>query len=63
MKHGKITRTMAHFCNDTCPVCTKGREKGKGFLFNMVRLEENLCPACRSRKKVYGKPAHEKLKS
>jgi hypothetical protein len=29
----------------------------------MIKLEENLCPACRADKKVYGKPAHEKLKS
>ena len=62
MKHGKITRSMAHFCKNTCPVCTTGREKGEGFLYTMVKLEENLCPMCRSYKKVYGKPAHEKLK-
>jgi len=62
MKHGKITTSMAHFCKETCPVCTKGREKGEGILYNMIKLEENLCPACRSYKKVYGKSAHEKLK-
>ncbi len=62
MKHGKITKSMAHFCKDTCHICTKGREKGEGILFNMIKLEENFCPACRSYKKVYGKLAHEKLK-
>jgi len=62
MRHGKITKSMANFCKDTCPVCTNGREKGKGILFTMIKLEENLCPACRSYKNVYGKPAHEKLK-
>ena len=60
-KHGKIRKSLANFCKDTCPVCTNGREKGEGILYNMIKLEENLCPACRSYKKVYGKSAHEKL--
>lgn len=60
MKHNKMTGKLAKFCKETCPVCTRGREKGKGILYQMVRLEEDLCPACRSYRKVYGKYAHEK---
>ena len=60
MEHGKITTSMAGFCKNTCPVCTRAREKGEGLLYNFVKLEEGLCPACRSYKKVYGVPAHEK---
>ncbi|MFP4040215.1 MAG: hypothetical protein ACOCPQ_03630 [Desulfosudaceae bacterium] len=62
MEHGKTTRKMANFCRESCPVCTRAREKGHGALYNLVKLEEQICPACRSYKKVYGKPAHEKLK-
>lgn len=47
---------------DTCPVCTRAREKGEGFLYEFVKLEEHICPACRSHKKVFGVPAHEKIK-
>jgi hypothetical protein len=59
-EYGKITEYMAHFCKDTCPVCVKGREKGEGILYQITKLEENICPACRAYKKVYGVPAHEK---
>ncbi len=59
-EHGTITRSMANFCKNTCPVCTRAREKGEGVLYNVVRVEEHFCPACRSYKKVYGMPAHEK---
>jgi len=51
---------MAEFCKKSCPVCTRAREKGEGFLYQFVKLEEGICPACRSYKKVYGKPSHEK---
>lgn len=61
MSHGKVTKKMADFCRNTCPVCTRGREKGEGVLHTMVKLEEGLCPACRAYKKVYGRPAHEKI--
>ncbi|MFO7559578.1 MAG: hypothetical protein R6X10_12165 [Desulfobacterales bacterium] len=60
MEHGKMTVKMAEFCKKSCPVCTRAREKGEGFLYQFVKLEEGICPACRSYKKVYGKPAHEK---
>lgn len=63
MKHGKTTTKLAHFCKESCPVCTRAREKGEGFLYEFVKLEEQLCPACRSYKKVYGVPAHEKIKA
>ncbi|MBI5592961.1 MAG: hypothetical protein HY881_21035 [Deltaproteobacteria bacterium] len=60
MEHGKITTSMADFCKNTCPVCTRARAKGEGLFYNFVKLEEGLCPACRSYKKVYGLQAHEK---
>jgi hypothetical protein len=61
-EHGKFTTVMAKICKDNCPVCVKGREKGEGFLYNMVKLEDKLyfCPACKAYKKVYGVPAYEK---
>ncbi|MBF0119125.1 MAG: hypothetical protein HQK79_09840 [Desulfobacterales bacterium] len=62
MEHGKITEYMAKLCKDNCPVCVKGRENGKGILYNIVKLEENICPACRAYEKVYGVKAHEKIK-
>lgn len=61
-EHSKMTRKLSSFCKDTCPVCTRAREKGEGLLYNFVKAEEKLCPACRSYKKVYGVPAHKKLK-
>jgi hypothetical protein len=48
----------ADFCKNECPVCTKARKKGKGFLFWMVKLERHVCPNCRAYEKVYGKPAY-----
>lgn len=60
-EHGKVTQSLANFCKDTCPVCTRGREKGEGVLYNMVKVERHVCPMCRSYKKVHGVPAHEKI--
>jgi len=62
MGHGSLTKSLADFCKNTCPVCTRAREKGKGALYQFVKLEEAVCPACRSYKKVYGVPAHEKIR-
>jgi len=62
MEHTKMTKSMAKFCKEKCPVCVNGRKKGEGFLYNMIKLEENMCPACRAYKKVYGVYAHEKVK-
>ena len=61
MSHSTATKKMADFCRNSCPICTRGREKGEGFLHTFVKLEEGICPACRSYKKVYGRPAHEKI--
>jgi hypothetical protein len=61
MNHGKITEGLAKICKDNCPICIKAREKGKGLSYNFVKIEKHFCPACRCYKKVYGKPAHEKL--
>ncbi len=60
MAYGAITKSLARFCRDTCPVCTRARQRGQGALYQFVKLEEPLCPACRSYKKVYGVPAHKK---
>lgn len=56
------TLKKAEFCLQGCPVCRKGREKGKGFLYGMTRLEAKLklCPWCRAYEKVYGVPAYRK---
>lgn len=62
MEQGRITVSLAHFCKNTCPVCTRAREKGEGALYQFVKIEEHICPMCRSYKKVYGVPAHEKCK-
>lgn len=61
MSQSNTTLKMAKFCRESCPVCTRGREKGKGFLYTMIKLEENICPFGRAYKKVYGIPPHEKL--
>ncbi len=61
MGHGKITKSLAAFCKNTCPVCTRARNKGEGILYNLVKLEEKLCPACRSYKNVFGVPAHKPI--
>lgn len=60
MKHSDTTIALAKFCKGTCPICTRARENGEGVLYQIVKIEEHICPACRSYKKVYGKPAHEK---
>lgn len=62
MAHSETTKALANFCKNTCPLCTRAREKGEGFVYSLVKLEEPFCPACRSYKKVYGVPAHEKIK-
>ena len=54
------TLKMAKFCMTECPVCTRGRNKGRGFLYNLVRLERHICPMCKAYEKVYGAPAHKK---
>ena len=59
MKHDKKTVAKAGFCKDKCPVCTRARKKGRGILYNMVKLERKICPYCRAYEKVYGKPAYK----
>jgi len=51
-------KKKADFCKYTCPVCTRARKKGKGFLYTMVKLERKFCPYCRAYEQVYGKPAY-----
>ena len=50
----------AKFCKDKCPMCIKGRNKGKGFLFWLLKIEAKFCPKCKAYEKVYGVPAWEK---
>jgi hypothetical protein len=56
------TLKRAEFCRSKCTACKVGREKGKGFLNWVVRIESKLgvCPWCRAYEKVYGVPAYEK---
>jgi hypothetical protein len=61
MEHGKMTTKLAKLCKNACPICKRGRENGKGFLYTMVKLERHICPACLSYEKVYGLPAHKKI--
>jgi len=50
----------AEFCLSGCPVCVRARDKGRGILYRLVKLEAKLCPKCRAYEKVYGVPAWEK---
>jgi len=53
-------RKKAEFCLSRCPICTKAREKQRGFRFWLVKtVEEGMCPACKAYAKVYGRKAHE----
>jgi hypothetical protein len=61
-KFSEITLKLAKVCKDGCPICTQGREKGRGFLYQLVKLERHICPMCRAYEKVYGVPAHIKIK-
>jgi hypothetical protein len=59
-KFDEKTLKMAKKCMTECPVCTRGRNKGRGFLYHLVRLERHVCPMCKAYEKVYGVPAHMK---
>lgn len=52
----------ADYCKSKCTLCVKGREKGQGLAYKMVKLESRLrlCPWCRAYEKVYGVKAYEK---
>lgn len=50
----------ARFCLEKCPLCVKGRKKGKGVLFSLLKVEARICPYCRDYEKYYGVPAYEK---
>lgn len=62
MAHGRIATSMARFCKNTCPVCTRAREQGKGALYRIVKIERHVCPMCRSYEKVYGVPSYKKIR-
>jgi hypothetical protein len=59
VKHSKMTLRMAAFCKDSCTGCKTARKKGRGLMYQFVKLESSLCPACRAYKRVYGKKAYE----
>ncbi len=64
MKHSKITRGLAGFCKDKCPICKKAREESQnGMWRRFVAAEEHLCPACRAYRKIYRVHAYEKADS
>lgn len=56
------TLKRAEFCETKCTACVKGREKGRGLFYAVVKLEHKLgfCPWCRAYEKVHGVPAYEK---
>jgi uncharacterized protein CbrC (UPF0167 family) len=52
---------MAEMCLK-CTVCSKAREKQKGFAFWFVKkIEGGMCPYCKAYEKVYARKAHEPL--
>lgn len=59
-KFDEKTLKGAEFCLNGCPMCKKGRNKGKGFLYKLLKLEAKVCPKCKDYEKVYGVPAWEK---
>jgi ribosomal protein S27E len=64
-KFDEKTLKRSEFCESKCPTCVKGREKGSGIWYMLVKLEDRLhfCPWCRAYQKVYGVPAYEKPKT
>lgn len=60
-KFDEETLKKAAFCRNECPGCTKGREKGRGFLYQLMKIERLFCPFCRAYEKVYGVRVYEKV--
>ncbi|HSV95734.1 MAG TPA: hypothetical protein VLM75_02240 [Spirochaetota bacterium] len=59
MSSDERLKKRAGVCKNECPVCTRARKKGRGFLYRLVKLERRICPYCRAYEEVYGKPAYE----
>ncbi|HOW84196.1 MAG TPA: hypothetical protein PK573_16655 [Spirochaetota bacterium] len=59
MTNEEKLKKMADFCKEECPVCTRARKKGKGFLYAMVKFESKFCPYCKAYEKVYNRPAYK----
>ncbi len=59
-EYGKWTLKAAEFCKSGCPLCVKGREKGRGLLYRMLKVEAKVCPMCRAYEKVYSVRTWEK---
>ncbi len=58
MKHSEKLISRAKICNEKCPVCTRARKKGKGVLYQIVKIERHVCPYCKSYETVFDKPAY-----
>ncbi len=59
MEHSNLTLKLAGFCKKRCPACKIARKKGRGVIYQFVKLENRVCPMCRAYEKVYGKKAYE----
>lgn len=55
---GEKLKKRAMVCRDDCPVCKKARKNGKGFIYNLVKLEAKVCPWCKAYEEVYEKKAY-----
>jgi len=56
-------RKMARFCLN-CTVCSRARQKQQGMAYWFVRqIEGDLCPFCKAYERVYGRKAHEPVRS
>jgi hypothetical protein len=60
-KFDEATLKKAAFCRDECPGCTKGREKGSGIWYQLMKVERYFCPYCRAYEKVYSVRVYEKV--
>jgi hypothetical protein len=60
-KFDEKTLKKAAFCRDGCPGCTKGRNKGRGLMYQLMKIERLFCPYCRAYEKVYGIRVYEKI--
>jgi hypothetical protein len=58
-KYNEKTLKDAEFCKSKCPMCVKGRDKGKGFFYQLLKIEAKVCPKCKAYQKVYGVKAWE----
>jgi hypothetical protein len=54
-----LDRSMAKVC-ESCPVCRQASRNQQGLANRFVRrIEEKICPFCRTYERVHGRKAHE----